>query len=200
MRSKARMAMATAALLCVSASPPANWDKISWQMNFRQLERTYPALTYKGGDWFAWLPARKIGRSAPLARLIDPGTKVRFRFDFDDAWRISEVSFIVPGSFDNVEAALEARFGLPVSGDRSEARCLDAKGNRLIEDPSGVGHIIASCVAHATFVDRKHGNYFEITTEYEWETQQFGSKREFGKAQTVSIGPIANCGECLAKP
>ena len=196
MRRQAKTALTIIAMLCTAASTRPNWDKVSWQMNIDQAERAYPALTYKDGDWFGWLPSRKIGHSAPLARFIEQGTKVRFRFDFENNWRITEISFIVPMGFDKAEAALEARFGLPVSGSRNEAHCLDDKGNRLVEDPSGVGHIIASCVAHATFIDRKNGNAYRIDTDYEYEMANFGSHSQFGKAQTVSIWPLADCNEC----
>lgn len=157
--------------------------------------RAYPAAQWPDGAW-ASVPVKRISRTAMLAPLIERNTVVRFRFGDEVGYQLETISYVVSGSYGRAEAAFERRLGQPIAGDRTQARCLEPDGSHKIEDPSGVGHVIASCLAGATIVDRRHGNVVYLASVYDWELKEYGSKSVDYSAQLVTIEPLRFCEDC----
>ncbi|MEQ1543300.1 MAG: hypothetical protein ABL926_13735 [Novosphingobium sp.] len=192
------ISLASVLVAASSPHPKPNWDRAWWGMDDPDFFHAYPAAKWPDGSWVASVPASRIARTALLASVIERGTFVHFRFEYDNGYRLVAISFVVAGGYSRAEAALERTLGLPVRGDRTEARCIAPNGERRIEDPSGVGHIIASCLARAAFADRRGGNAVDLASVYDWELKQHGSRSSLERATLVTIEALGICDSCAA--
>jgi hypothetical protein len=192
----ALLSMSATAIAAGALPGKSNWDRVRWEMDDAAFFRAYPSADWPRESWKAAVAVTRISRSSFLARNIQRGTQVQFQFGYDDRYKLETVRFVAPGSYDQIAILLERKLGPPVAGDRDESRCFDAKGVRQIEDPSGVGHVIASCLAGATFVDRPRGNVVFLSTVYELELAEYGSRSKLGAAQLVAIEPLGTCEAC----
>ena len=126
-------------------------------MSPEQFAHYYPNAEEEDG--VVWLPASRIPRSAQMARLIEPGSRVRFYFGADG---LRNISFITPWGYDETMPRVQRVLGRQSEGEDTEASCFEADGSRRSWDPSGVGHVLSICLGAATFIDRRHGNAVQV--------------------------------------
>lgn len=198
-----RFALMAACLLLLDGMrmPMCNWDNIRWGMTVHQVQQAYPAGRFE--DPFVKADSATIARSAALAGLIEPNSWVLVHFDYDSsdgANKVDYVEFVALGDFNDIAGKLKARFGDPVAGTMDERGCFDASGQRIVSDPSGVGHVLNICQGEATFVDRKRGNaiYLGRTATHDLflKSDRFVSDQPY---QTIRIGDLRACEECAKR-
>lgn len=184
-------------LLGGMAAPRANWDRITWTMSPPQAQAAYPAGRY---DYpFLYVDQATIAKGSPLADMIEPDTRVLIHFTYEGGYHADYVELLVPGTFEDAARRIKARYGKPVYGAEDESACFDKDGQRIVTDPSGVGHVLAICNGFATFVDRPGGNAIQLGREGRADMfRKDAGFAPYGAAPFViiRIGDLARCLEC----